>query len=417
MKTITFYSYKGGTGRSLLLANIARYLAQLGLNVFVIDFDLEAPGLHYKLSPDGPEKPLAVERGLVDYLVNFLDTSTFPESMSEYVLDVSTGEKGALHLLPAGRAPHPSYWRRYSRIDWRTLFFDKDSYGIHLFLEIKEQIRAQYAPDFLLIDARTGVTDIGGLAASFLCDTFVCLTLDNRETLDGTRGVLRGLSGRRSIDTGKRLDLRVVLARVQNLLPEEEEAAQKRIRSFLNEFAEDLEKTLSIRELFPLHNDGDLARKERVYVGSDRRLEESRLLGDYLRLCARLVPEEVVARLLARSAGSSGSPAEDAERQAQAVKLGHPLVYRELLRTQLDARSDAATVLANARRLWLITRDSSEAILGEALEYAAAAKVSLKPIVDAGNLLDWAAGVMRDTRTASAEVVNWLNRQSEAMVG
>ena len=43
----TFYSYKGGVGRSLLLANAARFLATLGKGVVAIDFDFEAPGLHF----------------------------------------------------------------------------------------------------------------------------------------------------------------------------------------------------------------------------------------------------------------------------------------------------------------------------------------------------------------------------------
>ncbi len=46
---ITFYSYKGGTGRSMVLANVACLLAQKKSSdkpVLVIDWDLEAPGLH-----------------------------------------------------------------------------------------------------------------------------------------------------------------------------------------------------------------------------------------------------------------------------------------------------------------------------------------------------------------------------------
>ncbi|MFL6203305.1 MAG: hypothetical protein ACJ76J_29415 [Thermoanaerobaculia bacterium] len=49
METLAFYSYKGGVGRSLLLANAARFLASLGKGVVALDFDFEAPGLHYKL--------------------------------------------------------------------------------------------------------------------------------------------------------------------------------------------------------------------------------------------------------------------------------------------------------------------------------------------------------------------------------
>ena len=38
METITFYSYKGGSGRSLALANAAVYLAKLGFRVVALDF-------------------------------------------------------------------------------------------------------------------------------------------------------------------------------------------------------------------------------------------------------------------------------------------------------------------------------------------------------------------------------------------
>ena len=58
MRTITFYSYKGGVGRSLLVANTAKYLSILGKSVFALDLDLEAPGLHYKfeLGSDAPRR-------------------------------------------------------------------------------------------------------------------------------------------------------------------------------------------------------------------------------------------------------------------------------------------------------------------------------------------------------------------------
>ena len=45
-KIFTFYSYKGGTGRSLALSNVAWILAGNGCRVLIVDWDLEAPGLH-----------------------------------------------------------------------------------------------------------------------------------------------------------------------------------------------------------------------------------------------------------------------------------------------------------------------------------------------------------------------------------
>jgi MinD-like ATPase involved in chromosome partitioning or flagellar assembly len=43
---ITFYSFKGGVGRTLALANAGALLSQWGYKVLCVDWDLEAPGLH-----------------------------------------------------------------------------------------------------------------------------------------------------------------------------------------------------------------------------------------------------------------------------------------------------------------------------------------------------------------------------------
>lgn len=43
---LTFYAYKGGTGRTLALTNVARFMAEeLGCRIGLIDLDLESPGL------------------------------------------------------------------------------------------------------------------------------------------------------------------------------------------------------------------------------------------------------------------------------------------------------------------------------------------------------------------------------------
>ena len=42
---VTFYSYKGGVGRSILAANVAALLARSG-KTLLWDLDIEAPGLH-----------------------------------------------------------------------------------------------------------------------------------------------------------------------------------------------------------------------------------------------------------------------------------------------------------------------------------------------------------------------------------
>ena len=49
--------------------------------------------------------------------------------------------------------------------------------GIPFFLELKERIREEFNPDFLLIDARTGITEIGGVATTVLPEKVVVLLL------------------------------------------------------------------------------------------------------------------------------------------------------------------------------------------------------------------------------------------------
>ena len=48
---VTFYSFKGGTGRTMALANVAWILASTGMRVLAVDWDLEAPGLHRYFHP------------------------------------------------------------------------------------------------------------------------------------------------------------------------------------------------------------------------------------------------------------------------------------------------------------------------------------------------------------------------------
>ncbi|MCP3861504.1 MAG: ParA family protein, partial [Phycisphaeraceae bacterium] len=90
MRTVAFYSYKGGTGRTLALANIAVFAARVGKRVVAIDMDLEAPGLTYKLL-DKPITPIP-SRGLVGYLLDSFDLGEPPMNLHDYLLDVDAGD-------------------------------------------------------------------------------------------------------------------------------------------------------------------------------------------------------------------------------------------------------------------------------------------------------------------------------------
>src|SRR5882724_4879233 len=66
-EVITFYSYKGGVGRSMALANVATLLAQAQKRVVVLDFDFEAPGLH-RYFATGQTQNAAQAAGMIELM-------------------------------------------------------------------------------------------------------------------------------------------------------------------------------------------------------------------------------------------------------------------------------------------------------------------------------------------------------------
>jgi len=170
---ITFYSYKGGTGRSMAVANVAWILASGGKRVLTVDWDLEAPGLHRYYAPFLSDKDLTASDGLIDLLIEFRDaTATSDDGASDekwheayadiapfvVSLDWDFPSGGTLDLLPAGRQG-ASYSARVNSFDWEE-FYERRGGGV--FLEaVKEKMRADY--DYVLIDSRTGVSDTSGV--------------------------------------------------------------------------------------------------------------------------------------------------------------------------------------------------------------------------------------------------------------
>ena len=61
---VSIHSYRGGTGKSNLVANLASSLVQEGKRVAVVDSDLQSPGLHVLFGMDPQHMGLTLN----DYL-------------------------------------------------------------------------------------------------------------------------------------------------------------------------------------------------------------------------------------------------------------------------------------------------------------------------------------------------------------
>src|SRR5262245_10016954 len=124
MYITTFYSYKGGVGRTLALANTAVLLAKQGRKVLMVDMDLEAPGL------DTFNLPRSVTRkqGMVEYVSQYLNTGRAPDVRPFIYESAGIGKgEGRLFIMPAG-AVDAGYGARFGSINWQFLYEQRHGY-------------------------------------------------------------------------------------------------------------------------------------------------------------------------------------------------------------------------------------------------------------------------------------------------
>lgn len=205
-KVTTFYSFKGGNGRSMSLANVAWALATNGEKVLVIDWDLEAPGLHRYFHPflDDPDQTRSP--GLIDHIWTYVEKRTAGSSSATDLEALANAEgivqslelplrkhTGHLHFIGAGRQDD-EYSAKIGGLDWSTFYA---RFGGEAFLDaMLKWARSRYT--HILIDSRTGVADTAGVCTTQLPDQVALFLVYNRQSIEGTAAVARSiLRGRR----------------------------------------------------------------------------------------------------------------------------------------------------------------------------------------------------------------------------
>lgn len=191
---ITFYSYKGGVGRTSALVNSAILRANEGNKVVIMDFDLEAPGVgSYLSSLDNnfnDSKP-----GILDYLNVYLEQGQILSLENDLAYDLSgilnKANGGSLWVIGAGNTKDKNYSRKLDEIRWGRIF--KEKQGDLLLKNLKRQIEKEFDADFVFIDSRTGITETGGVCTKYLADKIVVLSSLNNQNIKGTSAVLADL--------------------------------------------------------------------------------------------------------------------------------------------------------------------------------------------------------------------------------
>jgi len=329
MRIITFYSYKGGVGRTLAAANFALYLAKLGLKTVVIDFDLEAPGIDAKF-PLLTELPKD-QRGILDYILDYQLNNDDPGSIQQICLQVpidsldNTDNTVPLWLIPAGQYLSEEYYRKLSLLDW-SLIFSENRNGVAFFKQFLAHIKQELEADFVIIDSRTGITEIAGLCTQQLADEVVILSSLSAESIRVTKHIKRLIQQSKVAKAlEKSIDVKVVVSRVPK--PEDLTVLKGRCCELF-----DIEEN----KLFFLFSCPALEQEEFLAISAYDKDEE--LVSNYVRLFyglnIELADQNIRAEIQRISSNLLSLTPEDSEKKILnlASMYPHPEVYRTAMR-------------------------------------------------------------------------------------
>lgn len=248
---VTFYSYKGGVGRTLALANIGALLSRWGYKVLCVDWDLEAPGLHLYferwMGSTSTSDQSNTRPGLTELIHDYVDGRQ--PRWTEFLTEVRFPEAHhPLMLMTAGRQDQ-SYVQRMQALDWKRLYEE------HQLGNFLETLRTEWkeAFDFVLIDSRTGITDIGGICTVQLPDLLVLLFTANLQSLRGSLDVVSRAKQTRNSLPFDRAKLLVLPIATRFEMRVEYELAQQWLKTFATElqaiYAEWAHKNVTAEEL------------------------------------------------------------------------------------------------------------------------------------------------------------------------
>src|SRR5919202_445291 len=185
---IAFHSYKGGTGKTTIAANLAALLAKKGYRVFLLDLDVYAPSLHsyFNMNP---------KRWINDFLNGSAEVGDIIVDVTSALADVpSAGEqekiKGKLWLGFSSPRKEEIY-----RLEGGS--GKQETSKIQLlrrFILLREQLISLHDADYIIIDTSPGIRywSINALAVA---DTlFLTLKMGDLD-IEGTRKMAEEIYG------------------------------------------------------------------------------------------------------------------------------------------------------------------------------------------------------------------------------
>jgi MinD-like ATPase involved in chromosome partitioning or flagellar assembly len=187
---VAVHSFRGGTGKSNLTANLAAIVAGQGKRVGIVDTDIQSPGIHviFGLDEEG------MDRALNDYLWGNC-------AIEETAYDVTPPEigtqGGSIHLIPSSI--------KLGEIA-RVL---REGYDVGLLNDGFRDLIRGLKLDHLFIDTHPGLNEETLLSIA-IADVFVLILRPDRQDFQGTAV---------TVEVARKLDVPKMLLVVNKVLP------------------------------------------------------------------------------------------------------------------------------------------------------------------------------------------------------
>ena len=175
---VTFYSMKGGVGRSTTVAVVAWHLARTGKTVLVVDLDLESPGVGSTLLPN-EQLP---DYGVVDWFVE--DAIGHGDDVVEAMIapsPLALHGAGQVYVVPAFGKETGDYLPKLGRV-----YLERGGQGPEPWpSRLRRMVQAleqHVAPDVVLLDSRTGLHDTSAALIMAMGAHTLMFAVDSRQT-------------------------------------------------------------------------------------------------------------------------------------------------------------------------------------------------------------------------------------------
>ena len=189
-KIISVHSFRGGTGKSNIVANMAALLAMKGKRVGVIDTDIQSPGIHvlFGLTENKTNKTLN------DYLKN---NASIEDAAHEVATSELKANNGTIYLVPSSLKAN----------DISLVL--RDGYDVSLLGDGISTLINKLNLDYFLIDTHPGLSEEALLSITISDYLFLLLRPDQQD-FQGTAV---------AVEVAKKLEVANMFLIVNKVLP------------------------------------------------------------------------------------------------------------------------------------------------------------------------------------------------------